>query len=153
MTATERVPAAGAEEQARIDELYTAFAAANLAPLWTQREGLMPAAPQPDAQPALWRWSTLLPLAERSGELVPVGRGGERRAIALANPGLPGLPFATPTLWAAIQYLGPREEAPAHRHTQTAFRFVVDGEGVWTNVEGDPVAMRRGDLLLTPGMH
>ena len=38
----------------------------------------------------LWRWSTLLPLAERAGELVPVGRGGERRAIALANPGLPG---------------------------------------------------------------
>jgi len=79
--------------------------------------------------------------------------GGERRAIALANPGLTGTPYATPTLWAAIQYLGPREEAPAHRHTQTAFRFVVDGEGVWTNVEGDAVAMRRGDLLLTPGMH
>ncbi len=98
-------------------------------------------------------WSTLLPLAEQSGELVPVGRGGERRAIALANPGLPGTAYATPTLWAAIQYLGPREEAPSHRHTQTAFRFVVEGEGVWTNVDGDPVAMRRGDLLLTPGMH
>ena len=42
---------------------------------------------------------------------------------------------------------------PSHRHTQTAFRFVVEGEGVWTNVEGDPVAMRRGDLLLTPGWH
>ena len=54
---------------------------------------------------------------------------------------------------AAIQYLGPREVAPSHRHTQTAFRFVVEGEGVWTNVEGDPVAMRRGDLLLTPGWH
>jgi gentisate 1,2-dioxygenase len=101
----------------------------------------------------LWRWSTLYPLAERSGDLVPVGRGGERRAIALANPGLPGTAYATPTLWCAIQYLGPREEAPAHRHTQTAFRFVVEGEGVWTNVEGDAVAMTRGDLLLTPGMH
>ncbi|WP_246654400.1 cupin domain-containing protein [Nonomuraea guangzhouensis] len=75
---------------------------------------------------------TQLPLAERASELVPVGRGGARRAIALANPGLPGTPYAT----AAIQYLGPREEAPAHRHTQTAFRFVVDGEGVWTDVEG-----------------
>ena len=41
--------------------------------------------------------------------------------------------------------------APSHHHTQTAFRFVVEGEGVWTNVDGDPVAMRRGDLLLTPG--
>jgi gentisate 1,2-dioxygenase len=153
MTATEQSPEITSEEQARLDELYADFEAAHLAPLWTQREGLMPTTPQPDALPMLWRWSTLLPLAERSGALVPVGRGGERRAIALANPGLAGTPYATPTLWAAIQYLGPQEEAPAHRHSQTAFRFVVEGEGVWTNVEGDPVAMRRGDLLLTPGMH
>jgi gentisate 1,2-dioxygenase len=142
-----------AEEAAALEQLYADFAAAHMTPLWTQREGLMPTTPQPDAVPMLWRWSTLYPLAARSGELVPVGRGGERRAIALANPGLPGTAYATPTLWAAIQYLGPREEAPAHRHAQTAFRFVVEGEGVWTNVEGDPVAMRRGDLLLTPGMH
>ena len=142
-----------AEEQAELEELYADFAAAHMAPLWTQRAGLMPQTPQPDAVPMLWRWSTLYPLAERSGRLVPVGRGGERRAIALANPGLPGTAYATPTLWAAIQYLGPREQAPSHRHTQSAFRFVVEGEGVWTNVNGDPVAMTRGDLLLTPGMH
>jgi gentisate 1,2-dioxygenase len=153
MTATEPIAGITADEQAELDTLYSAFHAAHLAPLWTQREGLMPTTPQPDARPMLWRWSALLPLAERAGELVPVGRGGERRAIALANPGLPGTPYATPTLWAAIQYLGPREEAPSHRHSQTAFRFVVEGEGVWTNVDGDPVAMRRGDLLLTPGMH
>lgn len=159
MTTTDRSPGelTGAE-QAALDELYADFAAAHLAPLWTQRAGLMPQTPQPSAVPMRWRWSTLLPLAARSGELVPVGRGGERRAIALANPGLAGAPYATPTLWAAIQYLGPGEQAPAHRHAQTAFRFVVDGAGVWTNVEGsggrvDAIAMRRGDLLLTPGMH
>jgi gentisate 1,2-dioxygenase len=137
-------------EQERLDELYADFQAARLIPLWTQREDLMPMSPRPQTLPHLWRWAELLPLAERSGQLVPVGRGGERRAMALANPGLPGSPYATPTLWAAIQYLGPREVAPAHRHTQGAFRFVVEGEGVWTNVDGDAVAMRRGDLLLTP---
>jgi len=78
---------------------------------------------------------------------VPVGRGGERRAIALANPALGGRPFATPTLWAAIQYLMPGEDAPEHRHTQHAFRFVLEGEGVWTVVNGDPVHMSRGDFL------
>jgi gentisate 1,2-dioxygenase len=77
--------------------------------------------------------------------------GAGAPAIALANPGLGGAPYATPTLWAAIQYLNPREDAPVHRHTQNAFRFVVEGEGVWTVVDGDPVAMRRGDFLLTPG--
>ncbi|MGH9114282.1 MAG: cupin domain-containing protein [Acidimicrobiales bacterium] len=135
-----------------IERLYADFAAADLMPLWTQASGLMPISPQPEAIPMVWRWSTLYALAARAGDLVPVGRGGERRAIALANPGLKGQPFATPTLWAAIQYLGPGEEAPAHRHSQSAFRFVVAGEGVWTNVDGDAVAMRRGDLLLTPGM-
>ena len=139
-------------EAEALERLYADFAAADLMPLWTQRADLMRPCPAPVARPAVWRWSTLYALAARSGELVPVGRGGERRAIALANPGLKGHPFATPTLWAAIQYLGPREEAPAHRHSQTAFRFVVTGEGVWTNVDGDAVAMRRGDLLLTPGM-
>ncbi len=140
------------EPDAALQRLYADFAAAGLAPLWTQREDLMPLSPAPRAVPHVWRWKDLYPLAERAGELVPVGRGGERRAIALANPGLGGEPFAVPTLWAAVQYLGPKEVAPDHRHSQSAFRFVLEGEGVWTVVDGDPVAMRRGDLLLTPGM-
>ncbi|MGV9713202.1 cupin domain-containing protein [Gordonia sp. NPDC003424] len=131
--------------------MYRKFDAAHLNPLWTQLGDLMPMAPSPQAVPYVWRWADLLPLAEEAGRLVPVGRGGERRAIALANPGLGGRPYISPTLWAAIQYLGPRETAPEHRHSQNAFRFVVEGEGVWTVVNGDPVAMRRGDFLLTPG--
>ena len=134
-----------------LDQLYADFATENLNPLWTQLGDLMPVAPASKAVPFVWKWSTLYPLAQRAGDLVPVGRGGERRAIALANPGLGGVPYVTPTLWAAIQYLGPRETAPEHRHSQNAFRFVVEGEGVWTVVDGDPVAMRRGDFLLTPG--
>jgi len=139
------------EEKTEIDRLYADFDAEHMMPLWTQLGDLMPLTPRPRAVAHVWRWKTLLPLAERAGDLVPVGRGGERRAIALANPGLEGRPFATPTLWAAIQYLGGHEVAPEHRHSQNAFRFVVEGEGVWTVVDGDPVAMRRGDFLLTPG--
>ncbi|MGH3391121.1 MAG: cupin domain-containing protein [Actinomadura sp.] len=147
------VPEPTSEEAAALERLYADFAAENLLPLWTQLGDLMPMQPKPSAKPHVWKWKALYPLAQQAGELVPVGRGGERRAIALANPGLGGRPYATPTLWAAIQYLGPREIAPEHRHTQNAFRFVVEGEGVWTLVDGDPVAMRRGDLLLTPGWH
>jgi gentisate 1,2-dioxygenase len=144
-------PPPTAQEQQQIDALYVDFDHENLIPLWTEIGNLMPQTPSPSAVPHVWRWKTLLPLAERAGDLIPVGRGGERRAIALANPGLGGRPYATPTLWAAIQYLGPHEVAPEHRHSQNAFRFVVEGEGVWTVVNGDPVAMRRGDFLLTPG--
>ena len=68
----------------------------NLIPLWTEIGDLMPMVPTPKAVPHVWRWSDLYPLAARAGDLVPVGRGGERRAIALANPGLAGTPYATP---------------------------------------------------------
>ncbi|GAA3726561.1 gentisate 1,2-dioxygenase [Spinactinospora alkalitolerans] len=150
-----RVTATDAPDQptrtAALEDLYRGFEKELLVPLWTEIGDLMPAHPKSDALPHIWRWNNLLPMAEQAGELVPVGRGGERRAIALANPGLGGRPFATPTLWAAIQYLNPREDAPVHRHTQNAFRFVVEGEGVWTVVNGDPVAMRRGDFLPQAG--
>ncbi|MBA0124254.1 cupin domain-containing protein [Haloechinothrix sp. YIM 98757] len=143
----------GTETEPELKQLYREFDRAGLVPLWTEIGNIMPQTPQSAARPHVWQWSDLYPLAERAGELVPVGRGGERRAIALANPGLDGKPFATPNLWAAVQYLGVGEVAPAHRHAQGAFRFIVEGEGVWTVVNGDPVAMRPGDLLLTPSMN
>ena len=141
----------GRADTPELEQLYRDFAANDMAPLWTQRDDLMPFAPTPRAVPHVWRWKTLYGIAQRSAELVPVGRGGERRALGLVNPGLPGTANATPTLWCAIQYLGGHETAPEHRHSQNAFRFVIEGDGVWTVVNGDPVAMRRGDLLLTPG--
>lgn len=130
-----------------LEDLYRDFESERLIPLWTEISDLMPAEPRSAAVPHRWHWSALVKVAERAGDLVPVGRGGERRAIALANPGLGGRPFATPTLWAAIQYLNPRESAPTHRHSQHAFRFVVAGSGVSTVVNGDLVPMERGDFL------
>lgn len=134
-----------------LEELYRGFESELLVPLWTEIGDLMPAHPRSRAIPHLWKWENLVRLAEQAGEIVPVGRGGERRAIALANPSLGGRPFATPTLWAAIQYLMPGEDAPEHRHTQHAFRFVVEGSGVWTVVGGDAVSMNRGDFLPQAG--
>lgn len=133
------------------DELHRRLQEENIVALWTEISDLMPTEPKARAVPHFWRWSSLLSLAELAGELVPVGRGGERRALALANPGLGGRPFATPTIWAAIQFLNAGEDAPEHRHTQHAFRFVVEGDGVWTLVNGDAVEMRRGDFLPQPG--
>jgi len=158
MTATDtpvRLQAVAAPDQPDVtpalEKLYRGFEQELLVPLWTEIGDLMPAHPRSRAVPHLWRWQNLVALAEQAGEIVPVGRGGERRAIALANPSLGGRPFATPTLWAAIQYLMPGEDAPEHRHTQHAFRFVVEGEGVWTVVGGDAVPMRRGDFLPQAG--
>ncbi|WP_244423488.1 hypothetical protein [Nitratireductor aquibiodomus] len=85
------------EEPAELRDLYAAFEREHIMPLWTQRDDLMPFTPQPKAVPHVWRWADILPMAERSGELVPVGRGGERRALGLANPGLGGNAYVAPT--------------------------------------------------------
>lgn len=135
-------------EDPGLDELYGDMADADLQPLWLQK-GLLPRMPN-GLSPHIWRWKTLRALAERSGDLVGIDRGGDRRVLALAHPDLRGEPFATHTLWGAIQYLNAGELAPAHRHSPAALRFVLEGTGVWTLVDGDPVLMEPGDLVLTP---
>lgn len=132
------------------DEFCGALAAKDLQPLWTQAGRLMPPQPVPSTIAWLWKWSTVLPLAEKAGQLITLERGGDRRVLAFANPGLGGLPYTSSTLWGAIQYLGPHETAAAHRHTPSALRFVLEGEGVWTTVQGDALDMSAGDLILTP---
>jgi gentisate 1,2-dioxygenase len=132
------------------DEFCGALAARDLRALWSLQAQLMPDVPLPSTQPWLWKWDTILPLAKRAGEIITLERGGDRRVLAFANPGLGGLPFTSSTLWGAIQYLGPNESAPAHRHTPSAIRFVMVGSGAYTTVEGDACEMEPGDLILTP---
>lgn len=138
---------------AAVDDFYGDLGANDLAPLWPISAELMPLFPTPATIPYLWRWTMLRELAERAGELISIDRGGDRRVLSLANPGLGGAPYASSTLWGAVQYLGAGESAPGHRHTPTAIRFVIEGEGVWTTVDGDACDMRSGDLILTPSMH
>jgi gentisate 1,2-dioxygenase len=136
-----------ADEQ-DLDAFYGDIAAADLQPLWK----LAPMGAEPPAFSAahVWRWKEMRALAERGGDLVTIDRGGDRRVLALCNPFLEGRPYATSTLWGAVQYLRPGELAPAHRHTPGALRFVLEGTGVWTQVNGDSIAMAPGDLVLTP---
>jgi len=146
---THRFTAVG---NASLDALYADAADHDLQPLWPQEHDLMQASPPAKATAHVWRWSVTADLARRSGAEIDFDSGGDRRVFALANPGLGGLPYATPTLWGGLQYLNPGEIAPAHRHSPGAFRFVLEGDGVWTTVDGDEVAMHPGDLVLTPSL-
>ena len=78
------------EPSPALETLYRGFERALLVPLWTEIGDLMPMHPTSRASPHIWRWKNLVALAEQAGRIVPVGRGGERRAIALANPSLGG---------------------------------------------------------------
>jgi gentisate 1,2-dioxygenase len=104
--------------------------------------------PQPKMIPHMWRWSTVASIIEESGHAVPVG--DERRALQLFNPGLGGRWATTNNLIAAVQILLPGEVARAHRHTPTAIRFIIEGTGAYTAVDGERIYMAPGDLILTP---
>lgn len=108
----------------------------------------MTAQPQPKMIAHMWPWSTLEPIITQSTSAVPVG--DERRALQLFNPGLGGRWATTNNLIAAVQVLLPGEVARAHRHTPTAIRFIIEGTGAYTAVDGERVYMAPGDLILTP---
>jgi gentisate 1,2-dioxygenase len=130
--------------------LYQDLERLHMVPLWKIAPRLLPREPQPQAIPYLWRWPEIASLAHRAARLVPIERGGERRVIAFMNPGLGGKWAATSTLWAGVQILLPGETAPAHRHSPAAIRFIIQGKGAYTTVEGDQCLMSPGDLVLTP---
>jgi gentisate 1,2-dioxygenase len=106
--------------------------------------------PVPQMLPWIWKWSATEEIVKESGRAVPVGE--ERRAMQLFNPGLSGAWATTNTLIAAIQVLLPGETARSHRHTPAALRFILEGKGAYTAVEGERVMMAPGDLILTPSM-
>jgi gentisate 1,2-dioxygenase len=68
--------------------------------------------------------------------------------LILNNPSLPR--GATRTLLCAMQLIKTGEIAPAHRHTQSALRMVVEGDGAYTAVNGEKTYMRPGDFIVTP---
>lgn len=123
------------------------IAALGMRPLW---ERVMRLAPGTAAQPAIWRWSDTQPLLMRACELI-TAKQAERRVLMLENPALAGTTFITPSLYAGLQAILPGEIAPTHRHTPNALRFVVEGEGAYTAIDGEHVMMKPGDFVVTPG--
>lgn len=143
------------EDIGALDDFYAELRSSHLEALWRINTRIMPFEPRPRARAWLWRYEDLARLSELAGKLVPIDRGGDRRVLAAVNPGLveaygDAVYGATATLWAAVQYLGPHESAPGHRHSPSALRFVVEGSGAWTTVDGDVCPMAPGDLVLTP---
>lgn len=105
--------------------------------------------PQPKTQPAIWKYSEVRDLVMQAGTVISA-QEAVRRVLVLENPGLPGKASMTPNLYASLQLILPGEIAPSHRHTQSALRFIVEGHGAWTAVNGERTTMHPGDFIITP---
>lgn len=134
----------------RTEENRAAWHAAHLSPLWESPNAHKPPPAPPESHQ--WRWSELRPLLERAfGETSPAAV--ERRVLQLMSPQSKSLAdeFTAGNVLAAVQCLLPGESARPHRHPMNALRFMLEGTGAVTIVDGKECPMEFGDLILTPG--
>lgn len=129
--------------------LYADMSPASLTPLWEVLHALVPQQPTSPCVPALWRWDEVRPFLQRAGEVISAEEA-VRRVLILENPALRGQSAVTQSLYAGLQLIKPGEVAPSHRHTQSALRFIVEGNGAYTAVNGERTTMHPGDFIITP---
>lgn len=120
-----------------------------MTPLWEVLSALVPQSPTSLIVPAHWRYADARKFVMEAGELISA-KEAERRVLILENPALPGQSSITQSLYAGLQLILPGEIAPTHRHSQSALRLVLDGEGAYTSVNGERTTMKRGDFIVTP---
>jgi gentisate 1,2-dioxygenase len=135
----------GAERQS----LYRRMDRHNLAPLWEVLHDLIPNEPATPCRPALWKYRDARPYLMEAGRLI-TAKEAVRRVLILENPGMRGESCITQSLYAGLQLILPGEIAPSHRHTQSALRFIVEGSGAYTAVDGERTGMAPGDFIITP---
>ena len=121
----------------------------DLGALWEVLGKLGSLEPRPASVPAHWNYDDLRPLLMKSGSLISAEEA-ERRVLVLENPGLRGRSQITGSLYAGLQLILPGEIATSHRHVASALRFIVEGRGAYTAVDGERVSMRPGDFIITP---
>ena len=137
------------ENAAERKTFYDAIGKHSMSPLWEVLHALVPNAPNTSCVAAHWKYSDVSPYLMRSGQLI-TAEEAVRRVLILENPALKGQSCITQSLYAGLQVILPGEVAPSHRHTQSALRFVVEGHGAYTAVDGERTQMQPGDFIITP---
>lgn len=136
-------------QHSQLASLYEEMRPDNLYPLWEVLSALVVPSPNTPAHVAKWTYETVRSHLLRAGDLISAEEA-ERRVLILENPGLLGSSSITPRLYAGLQLILPNEIAPCHRHSQSALRFVMEGAGAYTAVDGEKAYMSPFDLILTP---
>jgi gentisate 1,2-dioxygenase len=138
-----------AEVRAERERFYEKIGRDDYAPLWEQLHNLVTKTPTSACRTAHWEYAKARAYLQEAGALI-TAKEAERRVLILENPGLRGKAAITPALYAGLQMILPGEVAPAHRHTQSALRLILEGDGAFTTVDGEQSLMKRGDFIITP---
>ena len=140
---------ANVEDTPELEAYYASLEGESLGALWTVANEIEPWYPQPKSVPVLWKWKRIEPLVRRAPELVAPEKAA-RRVVMLVNPGRKEWSAAAGLLYTGVQIMNPGEFTSAHRHQASALRFIMEGEGAYTVVDGERMALGARDLVLTP---
>src|SRR5262252_5890984 len=130
-------------------EFYARLKTKSAAPLWEVLSDIVRKDPRTAVQAALWRYDEMRPFIAEAGRII-TAEEAERRVLILENPGLAGMSRITQSLYAGLQLILPGEVAHSHRHSASALRFILEGTGAYTSVDGERLTMKPGDFILTP---
>ncbi len=140
---------ANVEDTAELDAYYRDLGRQQSYALWTVANDIEPWQPQPTSLPTLWSYAALRPLVLQALDMVSPEKAG-RRVIALENPGRKGLSACVGWLYTGLQVMRPGEFATAHNHASSALRFIMEGAGGYTVVDGHKMSLAAGDFVITP---
>jgi gentisate 1,2-dioxygenase len=140
---------ANVEDTPELEAYYKALEGEDLGALWNVANEIEPWHPQPKSAPTLWRWKTIEAFVRKAAELVSAEKAA-RRVVMLVNPGRKEWSAAAGLLYTGVQVMNPGEFTSAHRHQASALRFIMEGRGAYTVVDGERLALGARDLVLTP---
>jgi gentisate 1,2-dioxygenase len=140
---------ANVEDTPELMTYYDELEALDTAALWTVANKIEPWEPRSSSVPVLWRYDALRPHVLRSVQLVSPEKAG-RRVIYLNNPGRTEHAAAVGWLYSGLQVMYPGEAASAHAHSASALRFIMEGSGAYTIVDGHKMTLGANDFVLTP---
>jgi len=140
---------ANVDDTPELEAYYRELEGAELGALWNVANEIEPWYPQPKSVPTLWKWKRIEPFVRRAPQLVSAEKAA-RRVVMLVNPGRKEWSAAAGLLYTGVQIMNPGEFTSAHRHQASALRFVMEGRGAYTVVDGEKMTLGARDLVLTP---
>ncbi|XWN34546.1 MAG: cupin domain-containing protein [Devosia sp.] len=132
-----------------LETYYKELEAMEAGALWNVANAIEPWEPKPSSVPFRWRYGDLREHVLRALDLVTPEKAG-RRVVYLANPGRRDVSAAVGWLYTGIQAMRAGEDTSAHRHAASALRFIMEGQGAYTVVDGHKVMLSANDFVLTP---
>lgn len=137
------------EDDDALQQYYGELEALNAGALWTVANKIEPWEPTTSSDPVLWRYEDLRPYVLRATDLVTPEQAG-RRVVWLANPRRRDVAATCGWLYSGLQVMLPGEYATAHKHAASALRFIIEGTGAYTVVNGEKTLLAAHDFVITP---